>query len=307
MQQEHDLSWMDAVHSAPQFLGDIFALVFVRGLTPHEAMVRVGGLEDTSAQRTPAEIRETHDYDHGYPEIVAAFALGEWAVLVQPTSYVIGSMTDALSRGTEAVAVVRHDYASPGFTHAVDGEVVAHFNPEWPDERSGDLDRLLPLMREAGFGTDPVDDDDEDEDWDSRYDEPMTRSLRLAGLITGVVPTFEQVSASLPSMHLDRLFSRTRPEHIEDAHATAAMLVAELDLADTPGLTAALAADAPVVVTPDSDLGRHLREWSEFARRASWTQNHERSRMTDAERTRGYRFGHLLLALAATFRSDLSR
>lgn len=306
MQQKHDLSWMDALHDAPAFLGEIFSLAFVRGVTPHDAMLRAGGLEDTAARRTPADIQATHNYDDGYPEIVSAFALGEWTVLVQPTSYVIGSMADALSRGTEAVTIVRHDYASPGFTHAVDGRVVAHFNPSWPDESSGDLAGLLPLMREAGFDTDPVDYDDEDADWDSRYDEPLTRSLRLAGLITGVVPTFEQVSASLPSMHLDRLFSRTRPEHVEDAPATAARIVAELDLADTPGLTAALAA-APVAVTPDSDLGRHLREWSTFSRRASWTLNHERGRMTDEERARGHRFGHLLLALAATFRSDLSR
>ncbi|GGN03847.1 hypothetical protein GCM10011609_48700 [Lentzea pudingi] len=74
-------------------------------------------------------------------------------------------------------------------------------------------------------------------------------------------------------------------------------------LGGTPGLAAAPTAGEPVVVTPDSDLGGHLREWSTSARRASWTLNHEGGRMTDEERARG----HLTRALAATFRSELSR
>ncbi|MDX8048602.1 hypothetical protein SK571_04360 [Lentzea sp. BCCO 10_0798] len=56
----------------------------------------------------------------------------------------------------------------------------ARFNPSWPDPHPGDgLDPLLPLMREAGFDTDPVDYDSED--WDTRHAEPIARSLRLAG------------------------------------------------------------------------------------------------------------------------------
>lgn len=110
-------------------------------------------------------------------------------------------------------------------------------------------------------------------------------------------------------MHFDHWFSRTRPSDVEDALTRATGLVAELNVGGTPGLAAALAAaerGEPVVVTPDSDLGRHVREWSTLARRASWSLNLEKSRMSDEERSRGFRFGHLTQALAAAFRADLA-
>ncbi|MFD4668686.1 DUF6461 domain-containing protein [Lentzea sp. NPDC058450] len=305
---ELDLSWADAGHGDPAFLGEIFSLAFVRGVEPLDALRRIGGLEDTLAHRTPAEIAAAHTFDDGYPEVASAFALGEWTVLVQPTSYTLRYLVDALSRGTEAFAVVRHDYASPSFDHAIDGTVTTHFNLNYPESRGGsDPDRLLPLIREAGFDPDDEDDsdDEDDESWRYRYEGAVARGMALAGRIVGAPPTFEQVSASLPSMHVDSWFSRTKPAHVEDAPAEAARLVAELDLAATPGLAAALAA-APVVVTQDSDLGRHVREWSALARRADWSLNLERSRMTDEQRSRGYRFGHLTMALAATFRADLA-
>jgi hypothetical protein len=87
--------------------------------------------------------------------------------------------------------------------------------------------------------------------------------------------------------HVDHWFSRTRPSDVEDALATATALVADLNVGDTPGLAAALAAaerGEPVVVTLDSDLGRHVREWSTLARRASWSINLDRGRMTDEGR-----------------------
>jgi hypothetical protein len=137
----------------------------------------------------------------------------------------------------------------------------------------------------------------------------MTHALRLTGLITGVLPTYEQITAPLPSTHFDRWFSLTKPSGVEDALAKATGLVAELDVGDTPGLAAALAAAGrgePVVVTPDSDLGRHVREWSTLARRASWSLNLDRGRMSDEERSRGSQFGNLVHALAAAFRADLA-
>ncbi|WP_086664050.1 DUF6461 domain-containing protein [Lentzea kentuckyensis] len=296
----HDHSWADAYHADDQFLGEIFALAFVRDVKPLDAMRRVGGLPDTLAERTPDEIAELHDFDHGYPEVVSALALGEWTVLLQPNGFWVSSLDNALSRGTESVTVLRHDYASPRFTYAVDGEVVTTFHLNYPDMRGGsDRDRLLAPMREAGF--DP--DDDE-----GQYGEAHSRGLRLAELITGVAPTFEQLVAPLPSMHFDHWFSRTRPststtERVDD-------LVAELDLAATPGLADALAAAGrgePVVVTPESELGQHVRAWSTLARTASWSLNGDgRCRMTDEERRRGYRFGHLTSALAVAFRSDLA-
>lgn len=309
--EQYDLSWADALPGTGPFLGEIFDLVFVRDVKPLEALRRAGGLMDTLEPRTPEQMRQLHTFDDGYPEIVAVLPLGDWTVLSQPTSSSLQFLGDALSRGTEAVVVNRHDYASPGFAHFIGGELVAHFNPSWPDESSGDgLQRLLPLMREAGFDTDPVDYDDEDAedaDWDDRYDEPIARSLRLASLITGVLPTLEQLTGPLPSVHFERLFTRTRPPVVDNPLTTATEIVAELSLQDAPGLAEALAAarrDEPVALTPDSGLGRHVREWSELSRRASWSLNFARSRMTDEERATGHRYGHLLHALAAAFRAD---
>lgn len=298
----HDHSWADAYHADDQFLGEIFALAFVRDVEPLDAMRRVGGLTDTLAERTPDQITELHDFDHGYPEVVSALALGEWTVLLQPNGFWVSHLSDALSRGTEALTVLRHDYASPRFTYAVDGEVVTTFHLNYPDMRGGaDSDRLLASMREAGF--DP--DDDE-----GQYGEAHSRALRLVERITGVAPTFDQLVAPLPSMHFDRWFSRSRPSGSPSEH-TAEEIIAELDLARTPGLTAALAATRcgeHVVVTPESELGQHVREWSTLQRRASWSLNDHggRARMSDQERARGHRFGWLLQELAFAFRSDLA-
>jgi hypothetical protein len=298
---QHDHSWADALHGAERFLGDIFSLAFVRGVDPLDAMRRAGGLPDTLAERTPGQIAELHDYDHGYPEVVSALALGEWTVLLQPNGFWMVHQVEALSRGTEAVAVSRHDYATSSFGHAVDGTLVGGFDVNYPPTHYGaDTGRLLDLMREAGF-----DPDDED-----GCDDGVSRALSLAELITGVAPTFDQLVEPLPSMHFDHWFSRSRPSGSPSEH-TAEEIIAELDLARTPGLTAALAAarrGEHVVVTPESELGQHVREWLTLTRRASWSLNDHggRARMSDQERARGHRFGWLLQELAFAFRSDLA-
>ncbi|MET8758779.1 DUF6461 domain-containing protein [Lentzea sp. NPDC004782] len=296
-----DLSWADSYHSQP-FLSEIFALAFVRGVEPLDALRRIGGHPDTLAERTPDEIGNLHEFEHGYPEIVSALPLGEWTVLLQPNSFELVHLVDALSRGTEALALLRHDYASPSFEYAVDGEMITRFNLNYPDLRGGaDRDRLLPLLRKAGF------DPDHDE---GDYGPVVGKALRLAFQITGVLPTFEQLTAPLPSMHFDSWFARTRPSGAgADPLGQAEALVAELGLGGTPGLADALAAarrGERVVVAPDSELGRHVRDWLTLQRRASWSLNSARSAMTDAERRHGYRFGHLTLALQDAFRPDLA-
>lgn len=302
---QHDLSWADSCHREP-FLGEIFAIAFVRGRDPLDALDRVGGLPDTVADRTPDEIRRLHEYEHGYPDVVSALALGEWTVLVQPTGFELAYLADALSRGTEALTVLRHDYANPRFTHALDGRIVTGFHPSWPGDRHGtDRDALVPRMRQAGF----------DLDGDGgQYDGAISRSLRLAGLVTGVLPTFEQLTAPLPSMHFDPWFARTRPSSVEnerDALAKAEAIVAELDLAGTPGLADAFAAahrGERVVVTQHSELGRHVREWSTTSRVGRWSANDHSAAaaVTDEDRHRGHRFTYLLEALRAAFRPDLA-
>lgn len=301
-----DHSWADAHPGEEPCLGEIFSIAFVRHVDPLDALLRVGGLPDTLAERTPEQIEELHDYEHGYPEVASALALGEWTVLLHPTGFWLAHLVEALSRGTEALTVVRHDYASPRFSHAADGEVLTTFHLNYPDQRGGtDPDRHLALMRQAGF--DPDDDG-------GQYDEAVSRALRLAELITGVAPTFEQLTAPLPSMHFDHWFSHKQPFRATDRQAActaAEEIAAELDVAGTPGLAAALAAvrrGEPVVIAPDSELGQHVREWSALTRRASWSLNDppSRHRMSDQERHRGYRFGHLTETLATAFSADLA-
>ncbi|MET9632611.1 DUF6461 domain-containing protein [Lentzea sp. NPDC006480] len=296
-----DLSWADSYHHQP-FLSEIFAIAFVRGVEPIDAMHRIGGHSDTLAERTPEDIRDLHEFEHSYPTVVSALSLGEWTVLLQPNSFELVHLVDALSRGTEAFALLRHDYASPSFDHAVDGKITTHFNLNYPDMRGGaDRDRLLPLMRAAGF------DPDHDE---GDYEQVVAKALRLAFRITGVLPTFEQLTEPLPSMHFDSWFARTRPSGSEaDPLGQAESIVAELGLGATPGLAGALTAarrGERVVVAPDSELGRHVREWLALQRRASWSLNSARSAMTDAERQHGYRFGWLTTALQGAFRPDLA-
>jgi hypothetical protein len=301
-----DHSWADAHPGEEPCLGEIFSIAFVRHVDPLDALRRIGGLPDTLADRTPEQIGELHHYEHGYPEVASALALGDWTVLLQPTGFWLAHLGEALSRGTEAITILRHDYASPRFSHAADGKLLTTFHLNYPDHRDGtDPDRYLPLLRQAGF--DP--DDDE-----GQYGEAVSRALRLTELITGVAPTFEQLTGPLPSMHFDHWFSRrqsSRATNQQAACTAAEQIVAELDVAGTPGLAGALAAarrGEPVVVTPDSELGKHVREWSTLARRASWSLNDTgfRHRMSDQERRRGYRFGHLIEALAAAFRADLA-
>lgn len=131
---------------------------------------------------------------------------------MQPASFWLGHLADASSRGTEAFATTRHEYANPAFAYAVNGTIVTGFNPWYPDDRYGtEPDRLLPRMKEAGF-----DPDDED----GQYRQSTSRSLRLIGSVTGVLPTADQVNGPLPSMQFDHWFSRTRPSSSENDPCT---------------------------------------------------------------------------------------
>ncbi|MEV6236942.1 DUF6461 domain-containing protein [Lentzea sp. NPDC051838] len=294
-----DLSWADSLHTDP-FLNDIFSIAFVRGVEPLDALRRIGGHPDTLAERTPEDIVDLFDFDHGYPSVASVLGLGEWTVLLQPNSWEVGHLADALSRRTEAVSVTRHDYASPSFTHAVDGRIVTSLDPSYPYAPSvADPERMLPLLRRAGFY--PFDDEDEN----AQIDHPIARALRLAFLLTGVLPDLEQLTEPLPSMHFDSWFARPRPYRTEsDPLGEAVSIAAELGLSDTPGLAEALAAarrGEPVVVAQDSELGGHVREWLKFSRLGSWSLNSARSRMTEEERRFATRHGWLLNALQCAF------
>jgi hypothetical protein len=218
----------------------------------------------------------------------------------------------AVSLGTEAVSVLRHDYASPSFEYAVDGTLVVGFDPTFPAYRHGsEPNRLVPLMGELGFATEENDDDGDL----SNFDNTISRSLLLAERLTGVLPTFDVLTGPLTSAHVEPWFSEarkrpaTRPGHEGPVDAVAEVQrLADLHgLADTPGLADALnAAVKPVRITPESPLGQHVRAWLTESRRASWSLNDHggRSRMTEDRRRRAHDLGWLAAALGAALQGD---
>lgn len=284
-------------------LAEIFCLTFVRGVDGVGALRRMGGLSDTVATRTWTEVGALHNFDDGYPTVALALPLGAWTVVFEPNGFEGANLTTELSCGTEAVSVLRHDYACHSFAHAVDGELITGFDPLDPAYRDGaDPDRLLSRMVDIGF---TVTEDDDD------FDDVIAGSLLLAEHITGVLPTFQALTGPLTSAHVEPWFSGARkppagrPGH--DGPVDAVTEVRRLTdlhgLTDTPGLADALAAAEraePVTVTPDSPLGRHVRDWLTEARRASWSlNNHSCHRMTEAERRRAFDLGWLARALGA--------
>lgn len=258
-----EFSWADSYPGQGRHLSEIFCLTFVKDVGIDEVLRLMGGFADTTAIRSAAAGDALLHYSDGLPEIAMAARLGSWTVVLEPYGFWGSSLTPTLSRGTEAVSLLRHDYATPRLCYAVDGELVTGLDPTFPDVRYGtEPDRLDPLLREAGF------DLAESEDG---QDDAFSRSLLVIRLITGVSPTYELLTGPLTSAHFDPWFNAgpdNRPPHgvngPAEALAEARRLTERLGLTDTSGLSEALAAvesGQRVVVTPDSDLGQHVRAW----------------------------------------------
>ncbi|WP_371781958.1 DUF6461 domain-containing protein [Streptosporangium subroseum] len=159
-------------------LGDIYTIVFVRGLDEHEVLRRLGVADE--------DIRLIEDGDYSYPEgpqIITVRRIGDWTVAIEDGGWrgVQWEVLGSLSRnGGEAVAVQRHDYAQHHVTYAVDGHLITDINPGFPIDRQGtDPDRLNRHLRELGI--DPAADDS--------IDNPIPAALALATRITGVMVT----------------------------------------------------------------------------------------------------------------------
>ncbi|MGK5553651.1 DUF6461 domain-containing protein [Actinomadura kijaniata] len=311
-----DVEWVDD----DEALGEIFCLTFVKRVDEAEALSRLGALPDTLRRRTVQEAHRAHgSYEAGYAELAFALNLGDWTVLIEPDGFQ-GSLIElltALSRGTEAVSVQRHDYADHGFGYAVDGTLVTGFEPTWPDRRWGsEPDRLLEQMRAAGLNPDAEDD---------YVSGAYVEALLLAGLITGAVPRPDALAGALPSAEIEPWFSaaspplshgpadpemvaalRAAPPHLLRAVAAreTMRLATVLGLDGTPGLAEAVAAAGrgePVTVSPGSELGVHVRSWLRRARQAGRSLNDPcaRSEMSDDERDAAFMLGWFTDALHA--------
>ncbi|MFL6124899.1 DUF6461 domain-containing protein [Actinophytocola sp.] len=301
-----DLAWADASPEDEMLLDEIFCLTFVKAVDDTEVLRRMGALPDSVATRTPADLDRLDNFDDGYPTMASTLRLASWTVVVERSGFQGAELLPALSHETEAVCVLRHDYASHTFAYAAAGELITQFDPFFPAQRYGaDPDRLLSRMLDVGFAMD-------DDGFDHNFDGAITRSLRLAEEVTGVLPTLEALTGPLTSARIEPWFSdapkppATRPGHDSpvDPVAEVRRLTDLHGLNDTPGLAEALRAAeraTPVVVTPDSPLGQHVRTWLTESRRAGRSANdhNARHRMTDTERRRAFDLGWLAVALGA--------
>ncbi|MFB9968034.1 DUF6461 domain-containing protein [Sinosporangium siamense] len=168
----------------------------MRGLTEAEALRRTGAVEESIRPLSYAEL-----VDKGlFPGTVLAGRLGDWVVLIgrnqgrAPDSAAVS----ALSRGTEMVSVLRHDYASDYFIYAVDGDEVTGFDPRKPAWRYGsDPERLLEEMGHAGL--DPAYPPSDDDEWDESvvHRPAVDGALVLAARLAGVAFTHEVLHGPL--------------------------------------------------------------------------------------------------------------
>ncbi len=164
-----DYEWEDSQ------LGDVYTIVFVRGLDEHEVLRRLGAAD--------ADIRLIEDGEYSYPEepqIITVRRIGDWSVAIEDCGWrgARREVLSALSRdGGEAVTVHRHDYAQHHVAYAVDGRLITDINPGFPVDRWGaNPDRLNRHLRELGI--DPAAEDS--------IDNPIPAGLALASRITGV-------------------------------------------------------------------------------------------------------------------------
>ncbi|MET7397440.1 DUF6461 domain-containing protein [Dactylosporangium sp. NPDC005572] len=293
-------------------LGEIWCLTFVRGVDGREALRRFGAFPETVAPRTLGELGDMRlSFDAGYPTVAAVAEVGGWAVVLEPDGFEAAhTLLEAVSVGSEAVSVLRHDYASDHFGHAVDGVLVTGFDPGWPGRRWG--------VEPDRHGVFSEEDDERDAAW----------ALALAGRLAGGLPSLGALAEPWLSAEFDPWFTPARPterlrgEGAELAAAVAsagpgelrAVAVAEvrrlaglIGVADAPGLEEALrqAGEERFPGVPvDSALGGAVRGWLRLASQASWSLNVDQYRMSEGERQRGYLFGWFTAALRGALEPD---
>ncbi|MER6579283.1 DUF6461 domain-containing protein [Nonomuraea sp. NPDC001023] len=164
-------------------LGEIYTIVFVRGLDEHEVLRRIGAADE--------DIRLITDEDHSQPEgpeVITVRRIGDWTVAIEDCGWRASHMEVLcpLSRdGGQAVAVLRHDYAARHrLAYAVDGEHLTDIDPTFPSRRHGeDPDRLNRHLRELGI--DPAADD--------RIQNAIPAALAIASRISNVMLTPEHL------------------------------------------------------------------------------------------------------------------
>lgn len=184
--------------------GEIYCLTFVRGVDETEALLRMGGLADTMRPRSLADVgEEMWSHDAGYPRIAQALSVGSWTVIIEPSGFEGADvqLLNAVSRGTEAVSVLRHDYAEHNFAYSEEGTLVTELAGGSVFRRGSEPDRFLPQMWAVGL--------DPEGGYGASLVHRHVAALRLVDQITGFLPDIPD--GPLPSAHIEPWFSAAEP------------------------------------------------------------------------------------------------
>ncbi|MFC3385166.1 DUF6461 domain-containing protein [Couchioplanes azureus] len=257
-------------------LGPRFCLTFVKGADERTALTRMGAYPDTVARRTGSELDGA----------AAAIDLGRWSVVIEPGGAEGADhvLLEEVSRGTEALSVLRDDAASPRFTYAVAGTTTVAFDPAYPSPEltwGADPELLRHVMGAVGL-REPAGEDEE------TWRDAEARAIVLAQRLTGARIPEDALGVPRLSARIEPWFvGPARPGDLlrpgrrfaevfaaidaagderrrEVAVAQVRRLAATLGVADAPGLAEALeqaARGAGRPVTMDSGLGREVRRW----------------------------------------------
>ena len=179
-------------------------MTLVRGLTPDEAIARLGGADPvdiTGAHRLGAAAEQVDypdpiDDDGSFIadlttglDFIAATSVDGWTLIAEPNGFRCSTDESAalLSAGGELVSFYFNENTDPVLRWARDGEALVTFDPSggagW---RTGsDPDRLNPVLETLGFDLSTEEYDPDDPRW--RYDEKwQARTLALMENLTNV-------------------------------------------------------------------------------------------------------------------------
>ncbi|MEV4640050.1 DUF6461 domain-containing protein [Actinoplanes sp. NPDC049548] len=257
-------------------LGGKFCLTFVKGVDERDALRRMGAYPDTVTRCDGQQLDGR----------AAAANLGRWTVVIEPGGAEGADhlLLEAVSRGTEALSVLRDDEGAPRFTYAVGGTTTVAFDPAYPSHEltwGSDPELLRHLMQAIGL-REPAGEDEE------TWRDAEAKALVLAQRLTGVRLPEDLLGQPLTAARIEPWFVspvrpsdllRPGPRFAELAAAAEAApderkrrvavaevrrLAAEAGVAGAPGLDEALdrAADGTgEPVRMDTPLGREVRAW----------------------------------------------
>lgn len=140
---------------------DLIGVTFVRGLSPEEALHRIGATPDDISREVG----------------IAAYVGDGGTVLID---YHCQELPETLSQGTEMARLITGITIDEHFLYSVDGVVITEFEPFLPSDRNGgDPDRLLAHMQDLRM---PL-----DGEADTRTSTAL--AIALAARVTGVTLT----------------------------------------------------------------------------------------------------------------------